>query len=81
MYTTCLRTKSSRRKLRVFSPSCQPFLVGGFIIPKPAKAVKEEANLQRGGHDGLDGVHPVFRLVKDDGLGALEHLVGDLHAG
>ena len=30
-------------------------------------------------HDGLDGVHPVFRLVKDDGGGGLEHLVGDLH--
>ena len=34
---------------------------------------------QRGCHDSLDGVHPVFRLVKDDALGPLEHLVGDFH--
>ena len=34
---------------------------------------------QGGGHDGLDGVHPVFCLVEDDGLLTFKHLIGDLH--
>ena len=37
------------------------------------------ALLQRGCQDGLDGVHPVFCLVKDDRLGAGEYGVGDFH--
>src|SRR5208283_125730 len=36
---------------------------------------------ERGYHDGLDGVHPVFRLVEHDGGGRLEDLVGDLQCG
>ena len=31
-------------------------------------------------HDGLDGVHPVFRFVEDDGLRPLKDLVSHLHA-
>lgn len=30
-------------------------------------------------HHGLDGVHAVFRLVEDHGIGRFEDLVGDLH--
>jgi hypothetical protein len=33
---------------------------------------------QRGDHEGLDGMHPVFRLVEDDRGGRFEDLVGDL---
>ena len=36
---------------------------------------------QGGGHDGFDGVHAVFGFVEDDGLGAFEDFVGDLHGG
>ena len=35
---------------------------------------------QCGGHNGLNGVQAVFGLVKDDGLLAFEHLIGDFHA-
>ena len=34
---------------------------------------------KRSGHNRLDGMHAVLCLVKDDGLRALKHLVGDLH--
>jgi hypothetical protein len=36
---------------------------------------------ERGDHDGLDGVHPVLRLVEHDGGRRLEDLVGDLEGG
>ena len=35
--------------------------------------------LQCGSHNGLNGMHTVFRFVKYDGLLALEYFVGNFH--
>src|SRR4051812_10534939 len=40
--------------------------------------VRSSSVAQRGDHDGLDGVEAVLRLVEDDRVLGLEHVVGDL---
>ena len=69
--------------------SCKAFwlnnsgLFVGFVQQPPVHIVLRETRLlliaQRSRHHGFDGVHPVFGLVKDDALGALEYLIGHLH--
>ena len=50
----------------------------GGASPSPTDSVCVRQSFQRGGHDGLDRVEAVFRLVEDDALIALEDLVRDL---
>ena len=38
------------------------------------------STLERGCHDGFDGVHTVFGFVENDGLFAFKDFIGDFHA-
>src|SRR5690349_10008285 len=50
-------------------------------LPPSAMTMSMTASLAAEGCDQnrLDGVHPVFGLVEDDGVGAREHLVRHFH--
>src|SRR5664279_2540874 len=49
-------------------------------LPPRAATTSTSGRFKRGHKDCLDGVHPVLRLVEDDGVLRLEHIVGHLEA-